>query len=102
MRTEEAFHFRHSILHELNAVEQSPLRSLVCALQQYAANEGVLIDEKMREQVENGISYKRPPNKMYATFVAFILLNALETNFLTFARNFFREYMEDEDQTDAE
>ena len=66
------------------------MKSLGCAIQQIATNEGVRIDEEIKQKVSS-IVYQPPTDKMQSTYKAFIVLHCLETNFLKFALSFFEE-----------
>ena len=76
----------------LQVLENSLMRSFSCAILQYAGNVGVTITEQMIQDV-NQITYEIPTNQMIATFESFILFNSLESNFLSFAKSFFEQYV---------
>ena len=92
LETEQAFPYSDSILKELLKLDSSLMLSLACAIEQFAGNVGVHIDEEIKKDIGK-IEYTCPPNKMVVAYKASIILNSLESNFLEFAYSFFLNYV---------
>lgn len=95
MANEQYLQYPGSLLPALHTLNTELMRSLSCALAQYAttAPDPVTIDAFIRTDI-NTIAYRLPENKMFATYEAFIIFNSLETNFLSFALQFLERYMQ--------
>ena len=75
----------------MTTLVDSYVRNLLCAVTQYAAHAGVDLESGMMESVME-ITYTAPSNIMWSDIDAFVTLNSLETNFLSFAVEFFEGY----------
>ena len=89
---EQVLYYPNSILSELRVLESQLMRSFTCSLTQFAGNEGVTIDDFIKTEV-NKITYELPHSKMFATYEAFIIFHSLDSNFLSFALQFFEQYI---------
>jgi len=73
-----------NVLPELTTLTTTLARSLHCALQIYADRQNVEIP-RLPE-----IEYTNPDTKMWSNYEAFIVLNSFQSNYLSYALEFFQ------------
>ena len=75
----------------MTTLVDSHVRNLLCAVTQYADHAGVELQQGMMDSVM-AITYTSPTSMNWTDISAFITLNSFETDFLSFALEFFEAY----------
>ena len=75
----------------MTTLVDSHVRSLLCAIIQYAAHAGVELESGMMDVVMD-ITYTVPGTIMWSDIDAFITLNSFDEDYLSFAVEFFEGY----------